>query len=117
MTVPDMLYGAVRLADHPRATVLAIDATRALALPGVHRVVTAADVPGNRYVGLIENDWPVFVAIGEESRCTGDVIAGVVADSQRLARRAAQLINIQYDVHAPVTDPHEALKPGAPLPY
>jgi xanthine dehydrogenase molybdenum-binding subunit len=115
MTVPGMLYGAVRLADHPRAKVLAIDPTPALALEGVHRVVTAADVPGERYVGLIERDWPVFVAIGEETRCTGDIIAGVVADNQRLARKAAQLIDIEYEVLEPVTDPNEALKPGAPL--
>ena len=110
-----MLFGAVRLADHPRAKVLAIDPGRALALEGVHRVVTAADVPGERYVGLIERDWPVFVAIGEETRCTGDIIAGVVADNQRLARKAAQLIDIEYEVLEPVTDPNEALKPGAPL--
>jgi CO/xanthine dehydrogenase Mo-binding subunit/aerobic-type carbon monoxide dehydrogenase small subunit (CoxS/CutS family) len=115
MTVPGMLYGAVRLADHPRAKVLSIDGSRALALEGVHRVVTAADVPGNRYVGLIESDWPVFVAIGEETRCTGDVVAGVVADTQRLARKAAELIDIEYEVLAPVTDPTAALEPGAPL--
>jgi xanthine dehydrogenase molybdenum-binding subunit len=115
MTVPGMLYGAVRLADHPRAKVLAIDPRRALSLEGVHRVVTAADVPSERYVGLIERDWPVFVAVGEETRCTGDIIAGVVADNQRLARNAAQLIDIEYEVLEPVTDPNEALKPGAPL--
>ncbi|HEY3393204.1 MAG TPA: molybdopterin cofactor-binding domain-containing protein, partial [Lacipirellulaceae bacterium] len=115
MTVPGMLYGAVRLAVHPRAKVLAIDPSRALALEGVHRVVTAADVPGDRYVGLIERDWPVFVAIGEETRCTGDIIAGIVADSQRLARKAAKLIDIEYEVLEPVTDPNEALQPGAPL--
>jgi xanthine dehydrogenase molybdenum-binding subunit len=115
MTVPNMLYGAVRLTDHPRAKVLAIDPSPALALNGVHRVVTAADVPGNRYVGLIENDWPVYVAIGEETRCSGDVIASVVADTQRLARQAAALIDIQYEVLEPVTDPRKALEPGAPL--
>ncbi len=115
MTVPGMLYGAVRLADHPRATVLAIDASAALAMAGVHRVVTAADVPGERYVGLIEKDWPVFVALGEETRCTGDVIAGVVADTQKLARAAAAAIVVEYDVKQPVTDPREALRPDAPL--
>jgi xanthine dehydrogenase molybdenum-binding subunit len=115
MTVPGMLYGAVRLTDHPRAKVLRIDPTRALALDGVQRVVTAADVPGDRYVGLIEKDWPVFVAIGEETRCSGDIIAGVVADTQRLARKAAELIDIEYEVLEPVTDPHAALAPGAPL--
>lgn len=115
MVVPNMLYGAVRLTDHPRAKVLRIDATRAKALPGVHLVVTAADVPGERYVGLIEKDWPVYVAIGEETRCSGDVIASVVADTQRLARKAAELIDIEYEVLEPVTDPHKALEPGAPL--
>lgn len=115
MTVPFMLHGAMRLADHPRAKVLRIDASRALTLAGVHRVVTAADVPGDRYVGLIEKDWPVFVAIGEETRCTGDIIAAVVADTQRLARKAAQLIGIEYEVFEPVTDPRKALEPGAPL--
>jgi xanthine dehydrogenase molybdenum-binding subunit len=115
MIVPNMLYGAVRLTDHPRAKVLSIDPSRALALDGVHRVVTAADVPGDRYVGLIEKDWPVFVAIGEETRCSGDIIAGVVADTQRLARKAAELIDVEYEVLIPVTDPHEALKPDAPL--
>ncbi|HEX5471142.1 MAG TPA: molybdopterin cofactor-binding domain-containing protein, partial [Lacipirellulaceae bacterium] len=115
MTVPGMLYGAVRLTDHPRAKVLSIDGSRALALEGVHRIVTAADVSGNRYVGLIESDWPVFVAVGEETRCTGDIVAGVVANTQRLARKAAELIDIEYEVLTPVTDPNEALHPGAPL--
>jgi xanthine dehydrogenase molybdenum-binding subunit len=115
MTVPGMLFGALRLADHPRATVLEINATAALATPGVYRVVTAADVPGERYVGLIEKDWPVFVALGEETRCTGDVVAGVVADSQRLAHEAAAKITVKYNVKQPVTDPREALRPDAPL--
>ena len=115
MTVPEMLFGALKLADHPRATVLSIDPSAALALPGVHRVVTAADVPGDPYVGLIENDWPTFVAIGEQTRCTGDVIAAVVADDQRLARRAAELVQVEYEVLPPVTDPRQALEPDSPL--
>jgi CO/xanthine dehydrogenase Mo-binding subunit/aerobic-type carbon monoxide dehydrogenase small subunit (CoxS/CutS family) len=115
MTVPGMLFGAVRLTDHPRTTVLEIDATAALSMPGVHRVFTAADVPGERYVGLIEKDWPVYVAIGEETRCTGDVIASVVADTQRLARLAAEQIVVKYDVKEPVTSPQDGMKEGAPL--
>ncbi|MGI9429028.1 MAG: molybdopterin cofactor-binding domain-containing protein, partial [Bythopirellula sp.] len=115
MTVPGMLFGALRLADHPRATVVSIDASAALELAGVHRVVTAADVPGNCYVGLIEQDWPIFVAIGEQTRCTGDVVAGVVADTQHLARRAAELISIEYEVDQPVTDPKTAILPDAAL--
>jgi len=112
MVVPDMLFGAVRLTDHPRAKILAIDPTPALALDGVHRVVTAADVPGDPLVGLIAKDWPVYVGIGDVTRCTGDVIASVVADTQYLARRAAQLIDIEYEVFEPITDPVKALDPS-----
>jgi len=115
MTVPGMLFGALRLADHPRATVVKVDASKALKLNGVHRVVTAKDVPGEIYVGLIEKDWPVFVPPGQDTRCTGDVIAAVVADNQRLARQAAELIEVEYIVKEPVTDPVKALEPGSPL--
>ncbi|MCC5877587.1 MAG: molybdopterin-dependent oxidoreductase, partial [Candidatus Sumerlaeia bacterium] len=91
-----------------------IDPSPALALPGVHRVLTAGDIPGERYVGLIEKDWPVLVAEGEETRYVGDVIAVVVADDQHLARKAAALIDIDYEVRKPVTTPEEALAPNAP---
>jgi selenium-dependent xanthine dehydrogenase len=115
LTAPEMMFGALRLADHPRATLLALDASKVLTLPGVHRVLTAADVPGDRWVGLIEQDWPVLVALGETTRATGDIVACVVADSQRLAREAAARIEVEYEVLEPVTDPHAALLEGAPL--
>lgn len=115
MKVPGMLFGAVKLSDHPRARIKSIDSTAAAAVAGVHRIVTATDIPGDPYVGLIESDWPIMVGIDEITRCTGDVVAAVVADSQRLARRAAELIEIDYEVLTPVTDPHQALAPDAPL--
>ncbi len=115
MTFPGMLYGALRLADHPRATVVNVDATKALELEGVHKVITAKDVPGEIYVGLIVKDWPVFVAPGQDTRCTGDVIAAVVADNQRLARQAAELLEVEYIVKEPVTDPVKALMSESPL--
>ena len=110
MKVPGMLFGAVRLSDHPRARIKSIDSSAVESMAGVHRVVTAADIPGDPYVGLIENDWPIFVGIDEITRCTGDVIAAVVADSQRLARRAAELIRVEYEVLTPVSDPRAALR-------
>ncbi len=109
-----VLYAGLRFADHPRAVVKAIDASAAQACAGVRRVITAADVPGERYVGLIERDWPVLVAIGEETRCMGDVIAIVIADNQRLARAAAAKLVVEYDVREPVTTPEAALKQDAP---
>jgi selenium-dependent xanthine dehydrogenase len=114
MRFPGMLHGAVVLAPHPRARVLAIDVGPALALPGVMRVLTAADVPGERNVGLLVKDWPVFVAAGETTRCVGDVLALVVADSQFHAREGAKVVRIQAEELNPITIPEAALAPGAP---
>ena len=114
MTVPGMLHGALVFAEHPRATVQRIDPTPALETPGVERVLTADDVPGERHVGLIVKDWPIFVAEGETTRCVGDVIAMVVADSQFHARQAAEAVAVEYQVLEPVTDPEAALESGSP---
>jgi xanthine dehydrogenase molybdenum-binding subunit len=109
-----MLHGAVVLAANPRARVLAINTGPALAMPGAVRVLTAADVPGDRFVGLIVRDWPVFVAVGETTRCVGDVLALVVADTQFHARQAARAVGVEYEVLQPVTSPGAALAAGAP---
>jgi xanthine dehydrogenase molybdenum-binding subunit len=114
LRVPGMLHGALRFADHPRAVVRRIDSTRAAAHPGVIAVVTAADVPGDRTQGLIRADWPVFVAEGEVTRYVGDVLAALAATSRRAAREAAALIDVEYEVLEPVTDPFAALADGAP---
>ena len=113
--LPGMVYGALRFSDHPRARVLRIDTSQAEALPGVIRVLTAADVPGERTIGLIRKDWPLMIAIGEETRYVGDVLAGVVAETEAIARAAVALIAVEYEVLEPVTDMHRALEPDAPL--
>ncbi|MEM7582291.1 MAG: selenium-dependent xanthine dehydrogenase [Acidobacteriota bacterium] len=114
MKLDDMLHGAVVLSEHPRARVLAIDPQPALTMPGVDRVITAEDVPGERHVGLIVQDWPVFVATGETTRCVGDVLALVVADSAFHARRAAAAVAVEYEVLQPIADPASALAADAP---
>lgn len=114
LRVPGMLHGALRFADHPRAIIRRIDTARAAAVPGVVAVITAADMPGERYVGLIRDDWPIFVAEGETTRYVGDVIAAVAATSRRIARAAAALIEIEAEVLSPVSDPFDALADGAP---
>ncbi|MCB9377797.1 MAG: selenium-dependent xanthine dehydrogenase [Holophagales bacterium] len=114
LTAPGMLHGAVVLSRHARARVVSIDTSAAAALPGVERVATAADVPGDRWVGLLYTDWPVFVAPGEEARCAGDVLAAVAAVDARTARAAAALVRVEYEPLPPVTDPEAALLPDAP---
>ena len=114
MDVPGLLHGVVVLSPHARARVLKIDVARALAVPGVVRVATAKDVPGDRWVGQIDQDWPCFVAEGEEVRYVGDVLAVVAADTPRSARAAAALVEVQYEVLPALLDPAQAIQPGAP---
>jgi len=114
MTREGLLHGALTLSPHARARVVRIDTSKARALPGVRAVVTAADVPGQRFYGLIYDDWPGFVAEGEEVRCVGDVLAAVAAMDHATARRAAALVDVTYEVRPPVLDPAEALGDDAP---
>jgi xanthine dehydrogenase molybdenum-binding subunit len=112
--VEGMRYGALRFSDHPRAKVLGIDTAAAQSLAGVIRIFTAEDVPGERQIGLIRQDWPLMIAKGEETRYVGDVLAGVVAESEDIARKAVSLIEIEYEVLEPVTDMHAAMKDDSP---
>jgi selenium-dependent xanthine dehydrogenase len=104
MARPDMLHGALVLSPHARARVLAIDTSKALGAI----VATADDVPGKRWYGLLQDDWPGFVAVGEETRYVGDVIAAVAAADEATARAAAKLIRVEYEVLEPVLDPAES---------
>jgi xanthine dehydrogenase molybdenum-binding subunit len=111
---PGLLHGVVVLSRHARARVVKVDVSKALAAPGVAAVATARDVPGDRWVGLIHADWPVFVAEGEEARTVGDVLAAVAAEDPHAAREAARLVEVEYEPLPPVLDPAEAIRPGAP---
>ncbi len=114
LAFPGMLHGAVKLSSHARARIVRVDTSRAARHPGVIAIVTAKDVPGRRFNGLIVADWPGFVAEGDETRCVGDVLAAVAAVDARTARAAAALVDVTYDVLEPVTDPEAALRPDAP---
>jgi xanthine dehydrogenase molybdenum-binding subunit len=115
MRMPGMLHGAMVLSEHPRARVRAIHTEAAATSPGVERIFTARDVPGERGAGLAVPDLPLFVAVGETTCCVGDFLAMVVADTQFHARQAAATIKVDYEVLEPITDPFKALEPGAPL--
>jgi len=111
---PGLLHGALALSPHARARVVRVDTSKAKALAGVHAVVTAADVPGDRWYGLLYDDWPGFVAEGEEVRCVGDVLAAVAAVDARTARAAAALVEVEYETLPPLLDPETALAADAP---
>src|SRR5260370_24764901 len=101
---PGMLHAAVHLAVHARADVVRIDTTAAAAVPGVVRVLTAADLPGELRVGLIHKDWPVFIPEGGRTSFLGDVLALVVAEDKETARRAAALVEVEYRPLRAITD-------------
>ncbi|MDK2977383.1 MAG: hypothetical protein PWP52_97 [Bacteroidales bacterium] len=104
-----MLFAALKFSDHPKARVLKIDTSQAEKLNGVHRVFTAKDIPGEKKVGLILQDWNVMIDEGETTHYIGDVIAGVVAETEDIARKAVQKINVEYEIFEPVTDVFKAI--------
>ena len=105
-----MLYSALKFSEYPKAKILSIDTTEAEALAGVHRVFTAKDIPGSQKVGLILQDWSVMIGVGETTHYIGDVLAGVVADTEEIAREAVQRIKVKYEVLQPVTNVFSAIE-------
>jgi CO/xanthine dehydrogenase Mo-binding subunit len=117
--MPGQLWMKMRFSDRPHARVVAINTQRAEALPGVHAVFTARDVPVNEY-GLVTKDQPVLCGPGSPMpgadivRCYMDNVAVVVAESEAIAAAAVKLIDVEYEDLTPVFDPFEAMQPGAP---
>ena len=108
-----MVYLSAVRSKYPRARVLSIDASGALAMPGVVSVLTAEDVPHNK-VGHIQQDWDVMIAVGDVTRCVGDAICLVVAETEDILERARKKVRIEYEVLKPVTTLKEAMAPDAP---
>ncbi len=109
MKFDGMLFGALKFSDHPRAKVVKIEMEEAEKMEGVIGVVTSKDIPGERFTGLIFNDWPLMIAEGEITRYIGDVLCAVVAIDENTARIAVEKIRIHYEVLTPVVDPYDAL--------
>jgi len=109
MFLDGMLFAALKFSDHPKARILKIDVSEAMKSPGVHRIFTAGDIPGEQKTGLILQDWPLMIAPGQTTHYIGDVVAGVVAESDQLARAAVAKIKVEYEVLPPVTDVVKAI--------
>ncbi|MCL2695993.1 MAG: selenium-dependent xanthine dehydrogenase [Clostridiales bacterium] len=109
-----MLHASAVRAAHPRARVLGIDASAALALPGVAAVFTAADIPGSNKVGHLKKDWDAMIAVDDITRYVGDAICLVVAETAEILAEAKKLVVVDYEVLTPVLSPYEAMAEGAP---
>jgi xanthine dehydrogenase D subunit len=113
LTADAMLYGATLRSPHPRALITRIDTAPALALHGVHAVLTQQDIPGRKHYGLIVQDCPVLAI--DEVRYHGEPIAIVAAEDTETARRAVKAIVVEYEVLEPVADLRRALfDPASP---
>ena len=105
--LPRMLWGRLLRCPHPHARIVRIDATRALARPGVLAVITGKDMP-ERF-GIIPwtpDEYPLAL---ERARFVGDAVAAVAATDERLAHEAAELIDVEYEILPAATDLQTAI--------
>ncbi len=111
LTMPGMLHMKVLFARRPHARIKRLDTRRAQAAPGVVAVLTAKDVPVNEF-GLITFDAPVLAS--DTVRWIGEKVALVVAETEKQAARARDLIEVEYEDLPVVSDPRQAMQLGAP---
>ena len=97
----------------PSGRVVRVDAAPALAVPGVVKVLTAAEVPGTNRQGIIHKDMPVLAR--ERVLYCGDPVALVLAESKAAAQLGASLVETDIQPLPGVFDLDMALAPGAPL--
>ncbi len=112
ITLPGMLYGKVFRSSIPHGRIISLDVSEAKRLPGVVAVVTAKDVPTNRF-GFALKDETVFAM--DKVRYIGDAVAAVAGVDEKTAERAVELIRVEYDELPAVFDVEEAMREDAPL--
>ena len=112
LVLPRMLYGRTLRSPYPHANIKNIDTSKAKALTGVKAVVTYADTPGIKF-GPRSEDWTIFAS--DKALFYGDEVAAVAAVDEDTAEEALELIDVQYEELPFVSDPLEAMRPGAPL--
>lgn len=113
VVMPGMLYGGAVRTEYPRARIVKIDTEGARALPGVVCILKAEDVPRNK-VGHIQQDWDVMIAEGDITRCIGDALCLIAAESPLILEEAKKLVKVEYEVLPLVHNIHEAMAEGAP---
>ncbi len=107
---PGMLHVRPLVSPHANARILEMRLDKAAALPGVHLILTAEDIPRNRFGGA--GDHHLFA--DGFVRYAGQLVAAVVAEDAVTAQQGADLIEVDYEVLPSVFDCLEAMKEGAP---
>jgi CO/xanthine dehydrogenase Mo-binding subunit len=110
--LPGMLWAAFVASPHPHATIVSIDAQEAREMPGVHAVLTGADI-GERYFGRRLCDWPVLAI--DRVRFIGEYVVAIAADTAAIAQAAAATVTVAYEEREPLFDTELALTDTAPV--
>jgi CO/xanthine dehydrogenase Mo-binding subunit len=101
-----MLWGHTVRSPHAHARIVELDIAQALAMPGVHAVLTHDDVPGQKRYGLEFPDQPVLAI--DRVRYYGEPVVLVAAEHPEQARRAAEKVRVEYEPLELVSDPERA---------
>jgi CO/xanthine dehydrogenase Mo-binding subunit len=114
-----LLHLKLLRSPHAHARVLSVDTAAALAVPGVHRVLTAADSPPRLFSSARHedpHDDPDDTRVLDDvARFVGQRVAAVLADSEAAAEAGCRALQVAYEPLPAVFDPEEATRPGAPL--
>jgi CO/xanthine dehydrogenase Mo-binding subunit len=116
LTLPGMLYGKIARSSIPHGKILSIDTSAALALEGVHAVITGEDIRRlipNPYYGPAFHDQPILAL--DKVRYVGEPVAVALAADPHVAEEAAELIGVEYDPLEPVFDEVAAVRVDAPI--
>lgn len=111
--IDGMIYAKALRSAYPRAIVKDIKLEKALAHPDCVKILTAEDVPFNK-TGHIVPDWDVLIAKGDTTRYIGDAIVLVASKRKESLEEIVSLVEVDYEVLTPLTDPKEAMKEDAP---
>src|SRR5918998_1631899 len=113
-----LLHVAIVASPHASARIVSVDASAALAVPGVHAVLTGEEMQPEVDAMLPGVDAPEvkrFSMARGVVRYAGEWVVAVVAETRAVAEDASELVEVEYEQTPHVIDPEEAIRPGAPL--
>src|SRR5688572_29288067 len=110
--LPRMVHARLLRSPVPHARIVRVDASRALAHPGVHLVLTGKDLPIPYGILPVSQDEHALAV--DRVRFVGDPVAAVVARDEMIATEAVDLIDVEYELLATIADPLESLASDTP---
>ena len=115
LAFPDMVHANALFSRKAHAKILSIDLSAAEHLEGVLRIFTAQDIEGSNGFGSTKPHQPILVPLGGVARFPGDALALVVSEDERIARKAVELIQVEYEDLPGVFSIEEAIQSDAPM--